>query len=183
MILGESVGAHHVPERRLARGGGDADAGRSAIHVIGDVDAFGMAGQRLDAARLGLGEQRMVGQTVVLQQGLQRARAAAESERIDRQHGDLGIDVIALVAGQLELALQRLAQDHPQRVAGRHAVARRQHELVAEGMLGAAIVVAQAAELRPGQMRPPHCRACRPAARRNGRSAHNCPAAPGSCRS
>ena len=48
------------------------------------IDAFGMAGQRLDAARLGLGEQRMVGEAVILQQSLQRARAAPESQRIDR---------------------------------------------------------------------------------------------------
>ena len=74
----------HVPERRLAGRRGDADAGRPAIHVVGDVGAFRMAGQRLDAARLGLREQRMIGQTVILQQRLQRARAAAEPQRVDR---------------------------------------------------------------------------------------------------
>ncbi len=58
-------GARHVPERRLAGRGGNTDAGRSAIHVIGDVYAFGVARQRLDAACFGLGEQRMVGQPLV----------------------------------------------------------------------------------------------------------------------
>ena len=64
----------------------------------------------------------------------------------------MGIDVIALVARGFELALQRLAHDHPQRVTGGDAVPAGQHELVAEGMLGTAVIVAQAAEFRPGEM-------------------------------
>ena len=75
--------AHHVPERRLAGGGGDADARRAAVDVVGDVGALGVPGERPDAARLRLREQRMVGETVVLQQRRQRARAAAEAERVD----------------------------------------------------------------------------------------------------
>ena len=47
----------------------------------------------------GLGEERMVGETLILQQGLQRAGAAAETESIDRQDGGLRIDIVALVAG------------------------------------------------------------------------------------
>ena len=43
----------------------------------------------------GLREQRMVSQAVILQEVLQRARAAAESQRVDRQHGDFRIHVVA----------------------------------------------------------------------------------------
>ena len=100
MIFGAAdAGADDVPERRLARRGGDADARRAAVDVVGDVDALGVAGQRLDAARLRLGEQRMVGEAVLLQQRLHRAGAAAEAERVDRQDRDLGVGVVAPVAG------------------------------------------------------------------------------------
>ena len=145
-------GADHVPERGFPGGRGDADAGRSAVHVIGDVGGFRMAGQRLNAARFGLREQRMIRQSIVLEQSLHRARAAAESERIDRQNRDVRIGEIALVARRFELARQSLAHDHPQRVTGGDAVPAGEHELVAIGMLGTAIIVAQAAQLRPGQM-------------------------------
>ena len=153
---GDDLGAirrtHHVPERRLARRGGDTDAGRAAIHIIGDIDAFGMTRQRLDAARPGLGEQGIAFQPLLRQQCLERTGAAPEAQRIDRQQRDVRIDRIALVAGQLEAPLHRLAQDHVQRIAGGHAVTRRHHELVAKGMLGAAIIVTQSAPLRPDQM-------------------------------
>ena len=100
MIFGAAdAGADDVPERRLARRRGDADARRAAVDVVGDVDALRVAGERLDAARLGLREQRMVGQPLVLQQRLQRAGAAAEAERVDRQDRHLRIDVVAPVAG------------------------------------------------------------------------------------
>ena len=90
--------AGDVPERGLAGGRGDADARRAAVDVVGDVDAFGVAGERLDAARLRLREERMVGEPVILQQRLHRAGAAAEPERVDRQDRDRGIDVVAPVA-------------------------------------------------------------------------------------
>ena len=51
----ELGGADEIPERGLARGGGDADAGRAAIHVVGDIGGFGVAGQSPDAAQLWLG--------------------------------------------------------------------------------------------------------------------------------
>ena len=101
MTFGELGGADNIPERRFAGRGGDADSGRAAVDVVGDVDAFRVAGERLDAARLGLREQRMVAKTMILQQVLQGAGAAAESQRVDRQDGHLRIDVIALVAGEL----------------------------------------------------------------------------------
>ena len=40
-----------------------------------------------DAAPLRLGEQRVVGEPVVREQGLQRAGTAPEAERVDWQHG------------------------------------------------------------------------------------------------
>ena len=87
MIFGPAdAGAGHVPERGLAGGRRDADARRAAVHVVGDVDAFGVAGQRLDAAQLRLGEERMVGEPLVLQQRGQRAGAAAKAQRVNRQH-------------------------------------------------------------------------------------------------
>ena len=44
MIFGPAhAGARHVPEGGLAGGGGDADARRAAVDVVGDVDAFGVA--------------------------------------------------------------------------------------------------------------------------------------------
>ncbi len=144
--------ADHVPECGFAGGGRDADAGGSAVDVVGEVGAFGVTGQRADAASLGFGEERMIGQAVFLQDCRQCARAAAKAERIDAEHGDVRIDVIALVAGGFVLARQSLAHDHPERVAGGDAVAARQHELVAVGMLGTAIVVAQSAEVGTGQM-------------------------------
>ena len=151
--LGRVGGARDIPESGLARRRGHADARRPAVDVIGDVDAFGMARQGLDAARLGLGKQGIAGQAVVLQQRLERSGATAEAQRINGQDRNFRIDRITLVAGLLELALQRLPQDHVKRVAGGHAVARRHHELVAEGVFGAAIVIAQAAALRPQQVR------------------------------
>ena len=62
-----------------------------------------VAGQRADAAALGLREQRMIGEPLILQQRLQRAGAAAEAQRVDRQHRDRRLDVVAAVAGRLVL--------------------------------------------------------------------------------
>ena len=58
--------ADDIPERGFAGGGGDADAGGAAVDVVGDVDGFGMAGESFDAAEFGLGEERMVGQALIL---------------------------------------------------------------------------------------------------------------------
>ncbi len=91
------------------------------LHVIGHVHAFGMAGQRLDAAQLGLGEKRIIGEAVVRSMV---AMALAPRRKPMASIGSIatcGIDIIALVAAQLEFALHRLAQHHPQRVAGGHA--------------------------------------------------------------
>jgi hypothetical protein len=63
------------------------------------------------------------------------------------------IGEVALFAGGLEAALKRLAHDHSEGVAGRDVVAAGEHELVAEGMLRTAIVVAEAAEFGSGEMR------------------------------
>ena len=91
--------ADDVPERGLARRGGDADARRAAVDVVGDVDALGMAGQRLDAARLAWANSGWSASPCILQQRLQRAGAAAEAERVDRQNRHLGIGVVAPIAG------------------------------------------------------------------------------------
>ena len=111
-------------------------------------------GERVNAAPafLRLREERVVGEPLILQQRLQRAGAAAEAERVDREEAVLRRDVVLLVAGRLELPVQRLAHDHPEGVARRRAMAGGEHELVAVGMLRPAVVVAQAAELRPGQV-------------------------------
>ena len=94
---------------------------------------------------LACANSRMIDQTLIGQQLLQRAGAAAESQRIDRQHRDIRGNVISAIAGRLILAGERFAHDHPQRVAGRRAMAGRQHEFVAVGMFGPPVVVAQAA--------------------------------------
>ena len=75
-----------------------------------------MSHERTNAAAFGLREQRIVFQIGFAQQRLQRARAAAESQRVDRKHRDVRVDVITRIAGLLILAIQRLAHDHPQRV-------------------------------------------------------------------
>jgi len=60
---------------------------------------------------------------------------------------NVGSDVVAGIASGLMLAIQGLAQDHPQRVAGRRTVAGGQYELVAVRVLGSPVVVAEAAQL------------------------------------
>ena len=90
------------------------DAGRAAVDVVRHVGRLDVPRQRADAAAPGLREQRMVGESLIGQQGLQGAGAAPEAQRVDRQHRDVGSDVIAPVAGRLEPAVQRLAQHHPQ---------------------------------------------------------------------
>ncbi len=117
--------ADDVPERRLPGGGGDADAGRTAVDVIGDVSALGMSGEGPDSAQLCLGEQRMIGKAVVLQQRRHRAGATPEAERVDRQHRNLGIGVVAPVAGRLVSPRHRLAHQHPERIARRECSGRR----------------------------------------------------------
>ena len=75
-----------VPERGFARRCGDADSRGAAVDVVGHVDALGVTGQRFDAARLRLREERHVGQALILKQRLHRAGAATEAERVDRQN-------------------------------------------------------------------------------------------------
>ena len=57
--------AEDVPECGLAGGGGDADARRPAVHVVGQVRRFGVARQGPDPTDLRLGEQRVVCQSFV----------------------------------------------------------------------------------------------------------------------
>ena len=147
------AGAEEVPEGRFAGSGCEADARRAAVDVVRDVGGFDVAGQRADSAAFGLGEQRMIGEAVVFEQRREGAGAAPEAERIDRQHRELGRDVIAPIAGGCVFPGERFAHDHPQRVAGRGAVARGQHELVAIRVLGASIVEVQAASIAAGEMR------------------------------
>jgi hypothetical protein len=87
--LWRSRSPHHIPERRLARRRRDAHSGRPAVHIVGDVDALRMARQRFNAARLRLRKQRMIHQTVLLQNRFHRPRAAPEPERVDRQNRNL----------------------------------------------------------------------------------------------
>ena len=95
----------HVPERGFASGRGKADARRTAVHVVALIDRFNVPGKRMNAAPpfFRLCEERVVGEPLVLQQRLQRAGAAAEAERVDREKTVLGRDVVLLVAGRLEL--------------------------------------------------------------------------------
>jgi hypothetical protein len=145
--------AHDVPERGLPRRRRDPHARRTAVDVVGDVGGFDVPGQGPDAPSLGLGKQRMIRQTVIREQGFQRAGAPEESQRVDGQHRDVRRDAVAAVARRPVLAIERLAQDHPERVTGGRAVSRPQHELVAVGMLRAPVVVAESAQLGSGQVR------------------------------
>ncbi len=95
----------------------------------------------------------MVSQPRVVQQRLKRARAAPESQRVDRQHGDVRVDKITRIAGLLILAIQRLAHDHPQRVAGGDRVACGHHEFVGVRMLRPAVIVTESAVFRTEQVR------------------------------
>ena len=144
--------ADNVPERGFSGGGGDADARWSAVDVVGDIGGLDVAGERPDAPSLGLRERRMIGQTVIGEQRLQRAGAAAESQRVNRQHRDVRRDVVPAIAGGLVFAEQRFAHDHPQGVAGRRAVARGEHELVAVRVFGPAVIVAKASALMTGKV-------------------------------
>ena len=76
----QAVGrSHHVPESRLARRGGDADARRPAVNIVGHVGGLGVASQRPDSANLGLRHQRMVSEIEIPEQRLQRPLAPAEA--------------------------------------------------------------------------------------------------------
>ena len=145
--------ADNVPEGSFAGRRGDADAGRSAVDIVGHVRGLDVSRQRADAAALRLGEALMIGQAVIGQQILQRTGAAPKPQGIDRQHRDIRGDVVAAIAGGLVAAGKRFAHDHPQGITGRRAVARREHELVAVGMLGATVVEPESTSLWPGQMR------------------------------
>ena len=43
-------GSHHIPECGFAGGECEADAGGSTVHVVGDIDGFGVTGEGSDAA-------------------------------------------------------------------------------------------------------------------------------------
>ncbi len=146
--------AHHVPERGLPGCARQAHPRRSAVDVIALVDRLDMARQRVNAAAalFRLREQRLVGEPLLLKQRLERARTAPESERVDGEEPVFRRHVVFLVAGRLELPVERLAHDHPQRITRGRAVARGEHELVAVGMFRTPVVVPQAAELRPGEV-------------------------------
>ena len=111
-----------------------------------------MSGEGLDAAGFGLREQRHVGEPLILEQRGERSGTAAEPERVNRQDGDGGIDVVPPVARGLIPSLERLSHHHPERVAGRDAVPAGEHELVGVGVLGPPIVEPQSAQLRAGEM-------------------------------
>ena len=82
----------------------------------------------------------------------QGSGAAAKTQRIDAQNGILRVHIVARIARARMLARHGLAHDHPQRIRGGDIMPACEHELVAERMLGLAVVVAQSAQLRPGQM-------------------------------
>ena len=111
-----------------------------------------MAGKRADAAQSGLLEQRVVGKAQVFEKASQCARAAPETQAVDGEHGDFGVDVEARSPRRGMAARHGFAHDHPQRVKRRNVVAAGQQQLVAERVLGPPVVVAQAAVLRPGQV-------------------------------
>ena len=144
--------AHDVPERRLARGGGYADAGRPAVDVVGQVGGFGVSGERAYAAQLRLRHERVVVKPALAQQRIERLAPSAEAERVYREHRRSRVGDVAVVAGARVLARERLAHDHPQRVGDGRVVAAGEHEAVGVGVLRAAVVVPQPAQLRPNQM-------------------------------
>ena len=148
----EARDAGIIPESRFPGGRRDADARRPTVHVVGEVGGFRMARERADSAISRLRKQPMVRQSRILQQRGKCARAAAEAQCVDGQHGDPRIHVVAPVARGLEPARERLPQDHPQRIAGGDAVPCGQHELVAVGMFRTAVIVAQPAQIRPRQV-------------------------------
>src|ERR1700683_2433309 len=91
--LGRSRSAGNIPERRFARGRGDADTRRSAIDVVRAVGALGVSRARPTAAPFGLRKQWMILQAGFLQQRFQRASAAPESQGVNWEHCDMWIDV------------------------------------------------------------------------------------------
>jgi hypothetical protein len=111
-----------------------------------------VTGERADASALGLREEGMIGEAVVLQQVRERAGATAKAERIDRQHRELVPHVIPTVARGLILPRERLSHDDPQGVARRRAMAGGEQELVTVGMLRAPVVEVQAAALATGEV-------------------------------
>lgn len=64
-----------------------------------------MAHQGADAAQLGLLEELVVLEAVLLEEGLQSTGAAPEAEGVDGEDGLVGRALVALVLGGLELLL------------------------------------------------------------------------------
>ena len=144
--------ADEVPEGRLARRGGDADTGRTAVDVVGHVGGLGVSGEGANAAQSGLREERVAVEVIVLQESCQGAGTAPEPEGVNRQDCVVRVHAVAGVAGSSVPAAERLAHDHPQGVGGGDVVPAGEHELVAERVLGAAVIVPQAAQIRPGKV-------------------------------
>ncbi len=94
----------------------------------------------------------MIGEIVVGEEGLHGSCAAAETKGINGKEGDFRIDVIPLVARRCEFVFEGLTHDHPERITGWRAMAARKHELIAPGVFGVAIVVAEAAEFGADQV-------------------------------
>ena len=111
-----------------------------------------MARQGPNAAQFGLGKEWIICQPVLLQQAPQGPGATAKAQRIDGQDGYLRVNVVAWITGARILACHGLTHNHPQGIRGGDVVSTSQHEFVAERMFGLAVVIAQATELRPGQM-------------------------------
>jgi hypothetical protein len=104
--------ADDVPECRLAGCGRDADTGGAAVDVVGDVGGL----MRPESARIprpfaSANSGWSAGGCP--RAGSEGAGAAPEPERVDRQHRDVGGDVVAAIARGLELSRERLAHDHP----------------------------------------------------------------------
>ena len=144
------------------------------LTVVDQVRRLRVPGKRADAAQAGLREQRIVRQAVVLEQRLQYAGSAAKPKAIDGQHRDFGINLEPCIARGRMSARHGFAHDHPQCVERRYVVAAGEQKLVAERMLRAAVVVAQAAVFGAGQVQGDVVGRVRRAARRSARSAGSC---------
>src|ERR1043166_5409231 len=95
---------YEVPERGFASGGGNANTRRAAIHIVGHVRRFCMACQGSNTTYLGLCKERMIGETMVLQEAPQGPGAPAKTQRIDAQDSMLRVHVIARIARARMLA-------------------------------------------------------------------------------
>src|SRR2546428_14140778 len=91
-------GPYEVPERCFAGGGGDANPRRATIYIVSHIRRFRMACQGPNAAYLGLRKERMICETMVLQQAPQGPGATAKTQRIDGQDGSLRVAEVRRIA-------------------------------------------------------------------------------------